>query len=83
MGKSELKKIDDSTWETTILRFGIRCHVYIFVKERVFWRTLSVACESNPKLARQSWNYKKWEFKTVKDAVVQYVKDLHSYYNAT
>lgn len=83
MGKFELWKVNNSIWETTILRFGIRCHVYIFVKERVFWRTLSVACESNPKIARHKWNYKKWEYKTVKDAVVQYVKDLHSYYNST
>lgn len=83
MEKFELKKVDSSTWKTTITRYGIRCHVYIYVKERAFWRTLSVANESNPKLVRHKWNYMKWKYKTAKDAVIQYVKDLHSYYSTT
>lgn len=79
----ELRKVDNSTWETTITRYGICCHAYIFVKERVFWRTLSVAYESNPKYVRHKWNYMKWECRTVKDAVIQYVEDLCDYYSTT
>ena len=79
----ELRKVNNSTWEATITRFCVRCRVYIFVKERVFWRTLSVADEPNPKFARKKWNYKKWEYKSVKDAVIQYVEDLCDYYSTT